>query len=117
MLRHISDIWWPKIHHEVVTTANCCDQCNTAGKNIKPILKQKQFGKIPKSEKPNDETAQDFAGPFQNKEPGKKYLLESMDSFSAWSDALFLHKPTTKKVIEFLENYISLYGLPKQSSK
>ena len=34
MLRYISDIWWPKIHREVVTTAKCCDQCNRAGKYI-----------------------------------------------------------------------------------
>ena len=63
MLRYISDIWWPKIHREVVTTAKCCDQCNNAGKNIKPLLKQKQFGEIPKSEKANDEIALDFAVP------------------------------------------------------
>ena len=102
MLRHVSDIWWPKIHREAVTTAKCCDQCNAAGKNIKSLLKQTQFGKIPRSEKSNDEVALDFAGPFQNAEYGKKYLLEGVDSFSASPDAQFLHKPTTKKVIELL---------------
>ena len=107
MLRYISDIWWPKIHREVVTTAKCCDQCNNEGKNIKPLLKQKQIGKIPKSEIANDEIALDFAGLFQNAEHGKKYLLVALDIFSAWPDALFLHKLTTKKVIEFLKNYIS----------
>ena len=69
------------------------------------MLKQKQFGEIPKSEKANDEIALDFAGPFQNAEHGKKYLLVAIDNFSTWPDALFLHKPTTKKVIEFLKNY------------
>ena len=34
MLRYISDIWWPQIHREVVTTAKCCDQCNNAGKTL-----------------------------------------------------------------------------------
>ena len=84
MLRYISDIWWPKIHLEVVTTAKCCDPCNNAGKNTKPLLKQKQFGKIPKSENANDEIALDFAGPFQNAEHGRKYLLVAIDNFSAW---------------------------------
>ena len=97
-----------------VATAKCCDQCNNAGKKIKPLLKKKQFGKISKSEKPNDEIALEFAGPFQNAEHGKKYLLVAIDNFSAWADALFLHKPTTKKVIEFLKNYTSQYGIPKQ---
>ena len=110
MLRYFSDIWWPKTHREVVTTARCCDQCNNAGKNIKPLLKRKQLGKIPKSEEANDEIALDFAGPFQNAEHGKKYLFVAIDNFSAWPDALFLHKPTTKKVIEFLkELYISVW--------
>ena len=114
MLRYVADIWWPKIHREVVTTAKCCDQCNAAGKNIKPLLKQNQFGKIPKSEKPNDEIALDFAGLFQNAEDGTKYLLVAVDNFSAGPYALFLHKPTTKKVIEFSKNYIAQYGIPKQ---
>ena len=105
MLRYVADIWWPKIHRDVVTTAQSCDQCNAAGKNIKPLLNK--FGKIPCSKNPNEEIALDFAGLFQNAEQGKKYLLVAVDNFSAWPDAWFLHKPTTKKVIEFLKNYIA----------
>ena len=86
----------------------------TQVKTLNPLLKQKRFGKIPKSEKANDEIALDFAGPFQNAEHGKKFLLVAIDNFSALPDALFLHKPTTKKVIEFLKNYISQYGILKQ---
>ena len=41
-------------------------------------------------------------------------MLVAIDNYSAWPDALFLHKPTTKKVIEFLKNYVALYGIPKQ---
>ena len=89
----------------MVTTANCCDQCNNAGKNIKPLLKQKQFEKS-QIGKPNDEIALDFAGPFQNTEHRKKYLLRAIDKFSAWPDALFLHKPTTKKAIEYFKKTI-----------
>ena len=110
MLRHVSDIWWPKIHREAVTTAKCCDQCYAAGKNIKSLLKLTQFGKIPRSEKSNDEVALGF----QNAEYGKKYLLEGVDSFSAWPDAQFSHNPTTKKVIEFLKIHIAQFGIPKQ---
>ena len=97
MLRYICDFWWPKIHREVVTTAKCGDQCNTAGKNIKPLLKQKQFGKIPKPKKQNNEIALDFAGPFQNAKRGKKYLLVAIDNFSAWPDALFYINQQARK--------------------
>ena len=114
MLRYVADIWWPKIHREVINTAKCCEQCSEAGKNVKTLSKQSQFGEIPKSKEPNEEIALDFAGPFQNAEHGKKYLLVAVDNYSAWPDALFLHKPTTKKVIEFLKTYVAQYGIPKQ---
>ena len=114
MLRYVADIWWPKIHREVINTAKCFQQCSKAGKNVKTLLKQSQFGEIPKSKEPNEEIALDFAGPFQNAEHGKKYLLVAIDNYSAWPDALFSHKPTTKKVIEFFKNYVAQYGFPKQ---
>ena len=38
----------------------------------------------------------------------------AIDNYSAWSDALFLHKPSTKNAIEFLTNYTAQYGIPKQ---
>ena len=41
----------------------------------------------------NEELALDFAGPFQNAEHGEKYMLVAIDNYSAWPDALFLHKP------------------------
>ena len=56
----------------------------------------------------------DFAGPFQNAKKGKKYMLVSIDHFSNWPDARFLHRPTTKKVIEFLKQYIAQYGVPRK---
>ena len=74
MLRNVSDIWWPRIHRDVVNTARCCAKCREAGKNLKTILKQKG-GKKPNLVEPNEEIAIDFAGPFQNATHGKKYLL------------------------------------------
>ena len=114
MLRYISDIWWPKIHREVTNTAKCCKQCSVAGKNVKPLKRQNYLGEIPTSIESNEEIALDFAGPFQNSKHGKKYMLVAIDNYSSWPDALFLHKPSTKNVIEFLQNYIAQYGIPKQ---
>ena len=71
MLRYVADIWWPKIHRKVINTAKCCEQCSNSGKNVKPLLKQSQFGEIPKSKQPNEEIALDCAGPSQNAEHGK----------------------------------------------
>ena len=114
MLAMIEDIWWPRIHREVIDKARLCEQCLEAGKNLKYMLKQKQIGKLPEAKEQNEEVALDFAGPFQNAKKGKKYLLVSVDHFSGWPDAKFLHSPTTRKVIEFLKQYFAQYGVPKK---
>ena len=113
MLATVSNVWWPKLHREVVTIAKNCPQCCNAGKNIKTILRQKQVGKLPSCSENNQEIAIDFAGPFQNAIHARKYLLVSIDHFSGWPEAKFLSKPTTDNVIEFLRNYISRHGIPK----
>ena len=41
-------------------------------------------------------------------------MLVSIDHFSNWPDARFLHRPTKKKVIEFLKQYIAQYGVPRK---
>ena len=47
-------------------------------------------------------------------EKSKKYLLVSVDNHSGWPEAMFLTNPTTEKVIEFLNEYISKHGIPKR---
>ena len=114
MLAMVGDIWWPRIHREVIDQARLCDQCLEAGKNLKCIQSQKELGKIPKTKQQNEEIALDFAGPFQNAREETKYLLVSIDHFSGWPDAKFLRCPTTKKVIEFLKHYIAQFEVPKK---
>ena len=114
MLAMVEDIWWPRIHREIIDQARPCEQCLESGKNLKCIPRQKQIGKLPEVEQQNEEIALDFAGPFQNAKKGKKYMLVSIDHFSNWPDARFLHRPTTKKVIIFLKQYIAQYGVPRK---
>ena len=40
-------------------------------------------------------------------------MLVSIDHFSSWPDARFLHRPMTKKVIESLKQYIAQYRVQK----
>ena len=114
MLAMIEDIWWPRIHCEVIDQAGLFEQCLESGKNLKYMLKQKQFGKLPEAKEQNEEVALDFAGPFQNAKKGKKYLLVSVNQFSGWPDAKFLHSPTTIKVIEILKQFIAQCRVPKK---
>ena len=66
MLAMIEDIWWPRIHREIINQARLCEQGLESVKNSKCILGQKQIGKLPEVKQQNEEKALDFAGPFQN---------------------------------------------------
>ena len=65
MLREAADVWWPRIHREIVEKAKSCQQCCQSGKNIKSLQSQNEFGKLAKPEVPNEKISLDFAGPFQ----------------------------------------------------
>ena len=114
MLSMTGDIWWLRIHREVVDQARLSDQCLQSGKNLKCMLRQNQVGKLTEASERNEEIALDFAGTFQNAKNGNKYLLVSVDHYSGWPEAKFLHRPTTKKVLEFLKQYIAQYGVPRK---
>ena len=53
MLAMIEDIWWPRIHREVIDQARLCEQSLESGKNLKYILKRKQTGKLPEAKEQN----------------------------------------------------------------
>ena len=44
MLRDAADVWWPKIHREIIEKASNCPQCRLEGKNLKFVKSQKEFG-------------------------------------------------------------------------
>ena len=114
MLRQIIDIWWPKIHRDITLLIKTFPECRAAGKSIKPMLNQKQFGKLPTPKEVNEEIAIDFAGPFKIAKSSKQYLIVSIDSITGCPDAKFMRAPTTNKVIEFLERYFADNGIPRK---
>ena len=101
MLATVANVWWPRLHREVVGIAQTCQQCKTSGtsgKNIEPILRQKQIGinRQKQTKEINHEIAIDFAGPFQNAIGARKYLLVSIDHYTDWPEAKFLRIPNTE---------------------
>ena len=113
MMATVSNVWWSRLHREVVSLARTCKQCQQVGMNIKPLLRQNQARNLPKCTDVNQEIAIDFALPFENARKDKKYILVSIDHFSGWPEAKFLPKPTTEKVMELLKSYIAKHGIPK----
>ena len=51
MLATVVNVWWPPLHWQVVRLAKHCQQCQAAGKNVKPMLRQKERGHVPKCTK------------------------------------------------------------------
>ena len=82
MLRDAADVWWPRIHREIVEKAQKCTECLKAGTNLRCIKSQNEFGKLLETKEPNEEISLDFAGPFQNAIKQKKYLFVSVDNHS-----------------------------------
>ena len=113
MLATVANVWRLRLHREVVGIAQTCQQCKTADKNNKPLLRQKQVEQLPKCNEINREITIDFAGPFQNEIGAKKYMLVSPDHNTGWPEAKVLRKPNTNKVMEILKRYILRHGFPK----
>ena len=62
MLREAADVWWPRIHREIVEKAKNCQQCSQSGKNLKCLQSQNGFWKLTNPEVPNAKISLDFAG-------------------------------------------------------
>ena len=51
-LAMIEDVWWPRIHRELIDQAPLSgEECLETGRNLKYMLKQKQTGKRPGAKK------------------------------------------------------------------
>ena len=114
LLHAVADIWWPQLHREIVLLAQTCQQCQQSGKNLKTLLPQTKYGKLPAADNVNDELALDFAGPFKFASKNKQYLLVAVDHKTSWPSAKFTSRATAEKVITFLNEYIAQHGIPKR---
>ena len=74
MLREAADLWWPRSKNKKVEKAKNCPVFSKAGKNIKCLKSQNEYGKIAITKSPNDAISIVFVGPFQNAKRNKKYF-------------------------------------------
>ena len=104
--------WWPRLIRDIQQKCDECIPCKMAGKNIKPQLPMTEINYLPPAEKTNQEIQLDFIGPIRFKHR-RFYILLSIDRYSRWPAACICETPTGKTAKNFLEQYITLNGLPQ----
>ena len=87
-------IWWPHINRKIYFHGINCSKCTSAGKNLKTVILNSQISELPPLSEPNEELNLDFAGPLD------------------FPSAKITSSTSTKTVIEFLQDYIFLHGIP-----
>ena len=83
-----------------------------AGENIKPQLPMTEDNYLPPAENTNQEIQLDFIGPIRFKHR-RFYILISIDRHSRWPAACNCEAPARKTAENFLEQNITLNGLPQ----
>ena len=105
-------IWWPHINRQIYFHGKNCSECTSAGKNLKTVIPKSQISELPPLSEPNEEVNLDFAGPLDSYWGSKKYILLCIDRFSKFPSAKITSSTSLKTVIEFLQEYIFLHGIP-----
>ena len=105
--------WWPRLVRDI--QQKCVDECipcKMAGKNIKPQLPMVEINYLPPGEKTNQEIQLDFIESIKF-EHRRFYILLSIDRYSRWPAACICEAPIGKTAKNFLEQYMTLNGLPQ----
>ena len=105
-------IWWPHINRQIYFHGINCSECTSAGKNPKTVIPNSQISELPPLLEPNEELNLDFAGPLDSYSGSNKLILLCIDRFSKLLSAKITSSTSTKTVIEFLQDYIFLHGIP-----
>ena len=105
-------IWWPHIKRQIYFHGINCSECTKTGKTLKSIITNLQIIEILPLLEPNKELNLDFAGLLHSHLGLNKYILICIDRFSKFSSAKFTSSTSSKTVIEFLQDYIFLHGIP-----
>ena len=99
MAATVANVWWPRLHRELVVLAKHCQQSQVAGSHS------------PKYTENNQEVAIDFAGPFQNASNAKKYLLVSVTHYNGRPKTKCLRQSNTETVIDLLKEHKARHGI------
>ena len=107
-------IWWPHINRQIYFHGINCTQCTQTGKKIKGIIPTTQTSEFPALSEPNEEINFDFVGSLDNTWGKNKRLY--IDRFSKFPSAKITSSTSSNTVIEFVQVYFYLHGIPNSHS-
>ena len=82
------DVWWPNIHRDIGCISKNCRACSDVGKNLKPLITNKDVGLTKTPTEPNEIIQMDFAGPLLDGPDKNIYILVSIDKYSKLPNAM-----------------------------
>ena len=104
--------WWPRITKDIQQKCDECVPCKMTGKSIKPQLPMSEINYLQPADKTNQEIQLDFIGLIRSKQ--RRFpILGWIDRYSRWPAACICESPTGKTAKSFLEQYITLNGIPQ----
>ena len=103
------------MREDIERKSKTCSACLNAGKNLKFQIHQTEKSKIEPLKKPGEEIQIDFTGKRHYKKLSTNPLiLIAIDKISRWPVAKLCKITNDETVISFFNEYISVYGVPKQ---
>ena len=75
MLKEAADVWWPRVHREVVEKAKNCPQCQLAGKNLKCKKHKTNLEKFPNQLNRTKKLRETLRDPFKTQTKRKRISL------------------------------------------
>ena len=103
------------MREDIEKKSKTCSACLNAGKNLKFQIPQTEKSKIEPPKTPGEEIQIDFTGNLNNKKlQSNSFILIAVDKNSRWPVAKICKNTNHETVISFLDEYINVYGVPKQ---
>ena len=116
MLSMIADIWWPRIHREVVDQARLCDQCLQSGKILKCILTKTSRETI-WSKRTKQRGSVRFCRTFSEREKREEVLISSHRPLLWLARGKIFTPPDNEKSVRIFKTvYCTIRGTTKNKN-
>ena len=107
--------WWPNMREDIERKSETCSACLNAGKNLKFQTPQTKTSKLEQPKTPGEEIQIDLTENLHNnKLSTNPLILIAVDKNSRWPVAKICKNTNYETVISFLNEYMNVYGVPKQ---